>query len=52
MPAPTLTQRIAPRVLATALSTGCVGPAYRVPRAPTPVAAGCVGGSAVAEAGE
>jgi NodT family efflux transporter outer membrane factor (OMF) lipoprotein len=40
MPAPTLTQRIAPRVLATALSTGCVGPAYHVPRAPTPAAAG------------
>ncbi|HEX8111927.1 MAG TPA: TolC family protein, partial [Kofleriaceae bacterium] len=32
-----MTQRIAP-VLAAALSIGCVGPAYHVPRAPTPVA--------------
>jgi NodT family efflux transporter outer membrane factor (OMF) lipoprotein len=40
MTTPTLTQTIAPGVLwAAVLSTGCVGPAYRVPRAPTPVAA-------------
>jgi len=40
MTRPTLTQTIAPRVLwAAVLSTGCVGPAYRVPRAPAPVAA-------------
>jgi NodT family efflux transporter outer membrane factor (OMF) lipoprotein len=40
MTTPTLTQTIAPGVLwAAVVSTGCVGPAYRVPRAPAPVAA-------------
>jgi NodT family efflux transporter outer membrane factor (OMF) lipoprotein len=40
MTAPTLTQTIAARVLcAVALSASCVGPAYRVPRAPAPAAA-------------